>query len=336
MTSSASTADTPLRIAVTLPCYNEVATIGQVVASFRAALPQADIYVFDNNSSDGTAQAAADAGAIVRTETRQGKGHVVRRIFADVEADVYVMADGDGTYDPSAAPVLIELMQKNMVDMVVGTRAGVTKDAGRGGHAFGNTVFNRLYQFMFGRDFTDIFSGYRVFSRRFAKSFPATSGGFEIETEMSVHASQIGMAVLERPTSYGVRPEDSESKLRTFRDGFRILGMFAVLAKETRPAAFFGAIGATLMLLAFVLSVPIAITYFETGLVPRYPTLILVTGMSVVAVLSAVCGLILDSLARARIEQKRSVFLSYPAVGEYSLMRRRGNDGAPHQITTLR
>lgn len=336
MTPSAPLADAPLRIAVTLPCYNEVATIGQVVADFRAALPQADIYVFDNNSSDGTAQAAADAGAIVRTETRQGKGHVVRRIFADVEADVYVMADGDGTYDPSAAPVLIELMQKNMVDMVVGTRAGVTKDAGRGGHAFGNSVFNRLYQFMFGRDFTDIFSGYRVFSRRFAKSFPATSGGFEIETEMSVHASQIGMAVLERPTQYGVRPEDSESKLRTFRDGFRILGMFAVLAKETRPAAFFGAIGATLMLLSFVLSVPIAITYFETGLVPRYPTLILVTGMSVVAFMSAVCGLILDSLARARIEQKRSVFLSYPAVGEYSLMRRRVDDGSRQQLTTLR
>ncbi|MEO1100614.1 MAG: glycosyltransferase [Pseudomonadota bacterium] len=336
MTPSAPHVNAPLRIAVTLPCYNEVATIGQVVRDFRAALPQADIYVFDNNSSDGTAQAAADAGAIVRTETRQGKGHVVRRIFADVEADVYVMADGDGTYDPSAAPVLIELMQKNMVDMVVGTRAGVTKDAGRGGHAFGNTVFNRLYQFMFGRDFTDIFSGYRVFSRRFAKSFPATSGGFEIETEMSVHASQIGMAVLERPTRYGVRPEDSESKLRTFHDGFRILGMFAVLAKETRPAAFFGAIGATLMLLALALSVPIAITYFETGLVPRYPTLILVTGMSVVAFMSAVCGLILDSLARARIEQKRSVFLSYPAVGEYSLMRRRVDDGSDRQLTTLR
>lgn len=313
----------PLRIAVVLPCYNEAATIAQVISDFRDALPQADIYVFDNNSSDGTAQAAADAGAIVRSETRQGKGHVVRRIFADVEADVYVMADGDGTYDASAAPVLIELMQKNKVDMVVGTRAGVTQDAGRGGHAFGNRVFNRLYQFMFGRDFTDIFSGYRVFSRRFAKSFPATSGGFEIETEMSVHASQIGMAVLERPTKYGVRPDESESKLRTFRDGFRILGMFAVLAKETRPAAFFGGVGLALFLLAAILSAPVFLTYLETGLVPRYPTLILATGASVIAAVSGVCGLILDSLARARIEQKRSVFLTYPAVGEYSLMRRR-------------
>ena len=318
----------PPRIAVALPCYNEAATIAQVIADFRAALPEADIYVFDNNSTDGTGEIAAAAGATVRTETRQGKGHVVRRIFSDVEADIYVMADGDGTYDASAAPMLIELMLKNKVDMVVGARAGVTQDAGRGGHAFGNKIFNMVYRWIFGADFNDIFSGYRVFSRRFAKSFPATSGGFEIETEMSVHASQIGIPVLERPTRYGVRPEDSPSKLRTFRDGFRILGMFALLAKETRPAAFFGAIGAALILAALVLSAPILATYLETGLVPRYPTLILTTGMTVIATIAALCGLILDSLARARIEQKRSVYLSYPAVGDSSLTRRRSSDAA--------
>ncbi|GGB70405.1 MULTISPECIES: glycosyltransferase [Henriciella] len=301
------------RIAVVLPCYNEAATIASVIDSFRKSLPDATIYVFDNNSSDATANIARRAGAIVRSETRQGKGHVVRRIFADVEADIYVMADGDGTYDATLAPTLIELMKRNHVDMVVGTRADVTKDAGRGGHAFGNKIFNRLFSAMFGRQFTDIFSGYRVFSRRFAKSFPAVSGGFEIETEMSVHSCQLGIPTLERPTPYGVRPEDSASKLRTFRDGFRILGMFFMLAKETRPAAFFGAIGMLLTLIALGLSMPLVLTYLETGLVPRLPTAILSVGLIMVATVTAVCGLILDSLARARVEAKRSVFLSYPA-----------------------
>ena len=300
------------RVAVTLPCYNEAATIASVIEAFRKALPEAEIYVFDNNSTDGTADIARRAGARVRTETRQGKGYVVQRIFADVEADIYVMADGDGTYDASMAPTLIELMKRNHVDMVVGTRANVTRDAGRGGHAFGNRVFNILFNTMFGRQFTDIFSGYRVFSRRFAKSFPAVSSGFEIETEMSVHACQIGVPTLERPTPYGVRHEDSASKLRTFRDGLRILGLFMMLAKETRPAAFFGAIGIVLALLALGLSVPLFITYFETGLVPRVPTAILATGLIIIGTVTAVCGLVLDSLARARVEAKRSVFLSYP------------------------
>ena len=326
MSVSSSPASDSMKIAVVLPCYNEAATIAGVVKSFREVLPDADIYVFDNNSKDNTAQIAADAGAIVRFETRQGKGHVVRRMFADVEADIYVMADGDGTYDAAVAPTLVQLMVKNKVDMVVGTRSGVTQDAGREGHAFGNKLFNRLYQSIFGRDFTDIFSGYRVFSRRFVKSFPATSGGFEIETEMSVHASQIGMAVLERPTNYGVRPEESESKLRTFRDGLRILGMFAVLAKETRPAAFFGVLGLAMLFGAWLLTLPLLLTYINTGLVPRYPTLILATGMGVVASILSVCGLVLDSLARARIEQKRANFLSYPAVGEVYLTRRRSED----------
>ncbi|MEM0985815.1 MAG: glycosyltransferase [Pseudomonadota bacterium] len=310
-----SDVDRALTVAVILPCYNEAASIAEVVAAFQSALPGAAVYVYDNNSSDGTAQAARTAGATVRSEMRQGKGHVVRRMFADVEADIYVMADGDGTYDASMAPTLVELLMKNQVDMVVGTRADVTKDAGRGGHAFGNKLFNMVYRRMFGRDFTDIFSGYRVFTRRFAKSFPAVSSGFEIETEMSVHASQLGLPVLERPTVYGVRGEGSESKLKTFRDGFRILGMFAVLAKETRPLAFFGAIGLGLVTVALLLSAPLALTYFQTGEVPRFPTAILSTGIVITGVISAVCGLILDSLARSRIEQKRLVYLSYPPLG---------------------
>ncbi len=301
------------RIVVTLPCYNEAITIAKVIGDFKAALPQADIYVFDNNSTDNTAQVAADAGAIVRLERQQGKGHVVRRIFADIEADIYIMADGDDTYDASLAPALVELLNKNHVDMVVGTRAGVTKDAGREGHAFGNRLFNRLYNTLFGNQFTDIFSGYRVFTRRFVKSFPAVSTGFEIETEMSVHCSQLGIPTLERPTPYGVRPDDSHSKLRTFHDGFRILGMFAMLAKETRPAAFFGAISLGLVVLATLLASPLLLTYFQTGLVPRMPTAILAMGLVITGSIAAVCGLILDSLARARIEAKRSVFLSYKA-----------------------
>ena len=301
------------RIAVTIPCYNEAVTIGKVIEDFRAALPTATIYVYDNNSTDNTAQIAADAGAIVRAELRQGKGHVVRRIFADVEADIYVMADGDDTYDAAYAPTLVELLSKNHVDMVVGVRAGVTEDAGREGHAFGNKLFNRLYGTLFGNQFSDIFSGYRVFTRRFVKSFPAVSAGFEIETEMSVHCSQLGISTLERPTPYGVRPDDSHSKLRTFRDGFRILGMFAMLAKETRPAAFFGMIGVAMALLAAILFAPVAWTFFSTGLVPRLPTAVLSMGMVVTGSIAAVCGLILDSLARARIEAKRSVFLGYEA-----------------------
>lgn len=301
----------PARIAVCIPCYNEAVTISKVVKDFQTALPGSSIYVFDNNSKDNTAQVAREAGAIVRTETRQGKGHVVRRMFADVEADIYLMVDGDDTYDASIAPTLIELLKRNHVDMVVGTRADVTKDAGREGHALGNKLFNKIYGRLFGKQFSDIFSGYRVFTRRFVKSFPAVSSGFEIETEMSVHCSQLGIPTLERPTVYGVRPEDSQSKLRTFRDGFRILGMFAMLAKETRPAAFFGVIGLGLTLLAAILSVPLLTTYAQTGLVPRFPTAILATGLVVMATISAVSGLILDSLSRARIEAKRAVFLSF-------------------------
>ena len=297
-------------IAVLLPCYNEEQTIGAVVSGFRAALPQAAIYVYDNNSSDLTALKARAHGAIVIREPRQGKGNVVRRMFADVDADIYIMADGDGTYDPNDAPQLINALLTERVDMVVGTRRGVTDDAGRAGHAFGNSIFNLLYRTLFGRDFTDIFSGYRVFSRRFVKSFPAVSTGFEIETEMSVHASMLRIPVCEMPLDYGRRPEGSESKLSTFSDGFKILWMFAMLMKETRPARFFAALSACFLAASGLLALPVLYEYAMTGLVPRMPTWILSIGLLSLSMIMMVAGLILDSVARGRAEQKRIHYLS--------------------------
>jgi glycosyltransferase involved in cell wall biosynthesis len=304
-----------LKVAVLLPCYNEALTIEGVVRGFLAALPGAIVFVFDNNSTDDTARAAARAGARVFRELRQGKGNVVRRMFADIDADVYVMADGDGTYDPADAPSLVNALITERVDMVVGTRRGVGQDAGRSGHAFGNRSFNHLYRRMFGRGFSDIFSGYRAFTRRFVKSFPAISTGFEIETEMSVHASELMIPVAEIDLTYGRRPEGSESKLRTFRDGFRILKMFAMLMKETRPFAFYSAFAMLFWIAGFVLMFPIVVNWLETGLVPRLPTAVVATGMFIIAFMMAGCGLILDSLSRSRVEQKRILFLSVPALG---------------------
>jgi glycosyltransferase involved in cell wall biosynthesis len=303
------------KIAVLLPCYNEALTVGAVVRGFAEALPGARIYVFDNNSTDDTARAAAHAGARVFREVRQGKGNVVRRMFADIEADIYVMADGDGTYDPSDAPSLVNALITEHVDMVVGTRRGVALDAGRSGHAFGNRTFNRLYRWLFGRGFTDIFSGYRAFTRRFVKSFPAISTGFEIETEMSVHASQLMIPVAEIDLNYGRRPNGSASKLRTFRDGFRILKMFAMLMKETRPFAFYSIFAVLCWAAGLVLMLPIIVTWLQTGLVPRFPTAIVATGMFIIAFMMAGCGLILDSVGRSRVEQKRILFLTVPALG---------------------
>lgn len=299
-----------LDIAVLIPCFNEALTIAGVVADFRASLPSARIYVFDNNSKDGTADIAARAGARVVRERRQGKGNVVRRMFADVDADVYVMADGDGTYDATKAPDLVAKLIEEQADMVVGVRRGVRKDAGREGHAFGNRLFNTIYTQAFGNDFTDIFSGYRAFTRRFVKSFPAVSSGFEIETEMSVHASQLKMPTTEIELDYGRRPEGSVSKLKSFRDGFKILGMIAMLLKETRPAMFFGLLAGVFALASLMLSTPIIATYLESGLVPRLPTAVLSMGLMVIAVLFTACGLILDSLARSRVEQKRILYLA--------------------------
>ncbi|RWQ65433.1 glycosyltransferase [Mesorhizobium sp.] len=300
-------------IAVLLPCYNEELTIADVVRRFRETLPTAAIYVYDNNSRDLTALRARAAGAIVIREPRQGKGNVVRRMFADIEADIYLMADGDGTYAPEDASQLINTLLTERSDMVVGTRRGVTDDAGRTGHAFGNSIFNRLYKGLFGSEFTDIFSGYRAFTRRFVKSFPAVSSGFEIETEMSVHASQLKLPVSEIGLDYGRRPEGSSSKLSTYRDGAKILWMFAMLMKETQPLRFFGAFALLFLASSLFLMVPVLIEFVETGLVPRMPTWVLSVGLLLLSMLAAVTGLILDSVSRGRAEQKRIFYLSMPS-----------------------
>ncbi|HJS41410.1 MAG TPA: glycosyltransferase family 2 protein [Sphingomicrobium sp.] len=300
------------RIAVLLPCFNEEAAIAKVIAGFRKALPGAAIYVYDNNSRDKTVEKARKAGAIVRSERQQGKGHVVRRMFADVDADVYVMADGDLTYDPLAAPAMVEQLLAEELDMVVGTRQHEEKEAYRGGHVLGNRIFTGLLARLFGRSFSDIFSGYRVFSRRFVKSFPVLSEGFEIETEMSVHALELRMPVGELATAYGARPEGSESKLSTFRDGWRILKTIGTLYRVERPVLFYGLIGALLLLAAIVLAIPLVLTYLDTGLVPRFPTAILVTGMTIVAVLCFFAGLILDTVTRGRREMRRLAYLAQP------------------------
>ena len=303
----------PPRIAVLLPCFNEEAAIGATVRGFREALPQATVYVYDNNSRDRTREIAAEAGAVVRSETQQGKGNVVRRMFADVDADVYVMADGDLTYDPKAAPAMVDMLLADQLDMVVGTRRHEEKDAYRGGHVLGNRVFTGLLSGLFGRSFSDIFSGYRVFSRRFVKSFPVLSEGFEIETEMSVHALELRMPVGEVETSYGARPEGSHSKLSTYGDGWRILRTIGNLYRLERPVLFYGTIGAILVIAAIILAIPLVRTYLQTGLVPRFPTAILVTGMVIVAVLCFFAGLILDTVTRGRREVRRLAYLSLSA-----------------------
>jgi len=300
------------RIAVLLPCYNEEAAIVRTIDGFRAALPGATIYVYDNESSDRTIELARAAGAEVRSERMRGKGNVVRRMFADVDADVYIMADGDLTYDPAAAPIMVKLLLDDRLDMVVGTRLHEAKDAYRGGHVLGNRLFTGLLSRLFGRSFSDIFSGYRVFSKRFVKSFPVLSEGFEIETEISVHALELRMPVGEVETTYGARPVGSESKLSTFRDGWRILKTIATLYRIERPVLFYGSIGALLLLAAILLSIPLVLTYLDTGLVPRFPTAILVTGMTIVAVLCFFAGLILDTVTRGRREMRRLAYLSQP------------------------
>jgi len=304
-----------LQVAVLLPCYNEEAAVAQTVAAFRAALPDATIYVYDNNSTDGTRAAAAAAGAIVRAERMQGKGHVVRRMFADVEADVYVMADGDATYDAAAAPELVRKLVDEQLDMVVGARKSEVDEAYRPGHALGNRLFTGLLSSLFGRSFSDIFSGYRVFSRRFAKSFPALSRGFETETEISVHALELAMPVAEVETAYGARLEGSHSKLSTYGDGWRILKTILHLYRIERPVLFYGSFALFLAALAIVLAIPLAITYFQTGLVPRFPTAILATGLMILAFLSFFTGLILDTVVRGRREVRRLHYLSLPAPG---------------------
>jgi glycosyltransferase involved in cell wall biosynthesis len=305
------------RIAVILPCYNEEAAIGEVVRGFRAVLPGAEIYVYDNNSRDRTIERAREAGAIVRRENRQGKGHVVRRMFADVEADIYVLADGDGTYDAASAAAMSDKLVSERLDMVVGSRLTTYEgQAFRRGHRFGNNLLTGFLGLCFGRTFTDILSGYRVFSRRFVKSFPALSAGFEIEIELSVHALELRMPIAEVPTPYKARPAGSVSKLRTYRDGFSILMMILNLFKEVRPLAFFSIITAILALTSIVLAYPVFVTYFETGLVPRFPTAILSTGLMILASLSLTCGFVLDTVTHGHREMKRLAYLTIPPLGD--------------------
>ncbi|HDO52707.1 MAG TPA: glycosyltransferase [Rhizobiales bacterium] len=301
-------------IAVLLPCYNEETAIAGVIKDFRKALPSARIFVYDNNSTDGTAQAASKAGATVRTEIHQGKGNVVRRMLADIDADIYVLADGDATYDTSAAGRLIDALVTGNLDMVVGTRSGGGAEAYRRGHQWGNRFFNRVVEHLFGDGFSDILSGYRVLSRRFAKSFPVTSSGFEIETELCVHALDLKIATAEIELPYGARPEGSESKLRTYRDGARILWTIAMLYKELKPLSFFGAGGIALMFVSLGLGAPLIATFLETGLVPRLPTAILATGIMQLGFLSMGCGLVLESVAQGRREAKRMRYLDLRSV----------------------
>lgn len=306
-----------MRVAVLVPCHNEEATVTQVVTGFRAALPSATIYVYDNNCTDRTAELAKAAGAVVRAESQPGKGYVVRRMFADIEADVYVMADGDATYDAARAPELVELLVRDRLDMVVGTRVPESPEhAYRPGHQFGNRLLTGTVALIFGRGFTDMLSGYRVFSRRFVKSFPAESQGFEIETEITIHALHMGLPVGETATRYFARPEGSASKLSTYRDGFRILWLIVSLFKEVRPFAFFGLIFLILAVLSVGLAVPVLLTYLQTGLVPRLPTAVLSTGLMLLAFLSLASGVILDSVSRGRLEAKRLAYLRLPTPGD--------------------
>jgi glycosyltransferase involved in cell wall biosynthesis len=300
------------RIAVLVPCYNEEAAVATVVANFRCALPAAEIYVYDNNSRDRTAAVAREAGAIVRSERRQGKGHVVRRMFADVEADIYVLVDGDATYDAPSAPEMIDKLLDEHLDMVVGLRIDQSEAAYRLGHRTGNRMLTGFLAWTFGRDFQDILSGYRVFSRRFVKSFPVLSDGFEIETELAVYALELSLPVAEVKTPYCARPEGSFSKLNTWRDGFRILGTMLKLYRAEKPLRFFGAIGILLAVVS-VLSIPVVITFIETGLVPRLPTAVLSMGLMIMAMLLVSSGLVLDTVTRGRREMKMLSYLSQPA-----------------------
>ncbi|HEY9106428.1 MAG TPA: glycosyltransferase family 2 protein [Roseateles sp.] len=304
--------DPKLRVAVLVPCYNEEVAIGQVVKDFRAALPQAAIYVYDNNSRDRTSQVAAEHGATVRIERRQGKGNVVRRMFADIDADIYVLVDGDATYDAASAPKMVQALLDEQLDMVVGCRVHTQTEAYRPGHVFGNAMLTGFVAKLFGRSFSDILSGYRVFSRRFVKSFPALSQGFETETELTVHALELRMPVTEIETPYGARPEGSASKLSTYRDGWRILRLILQLYKHERPLAFFSTLAALLALVSTGLAVPIVLEWLKTGLVPRFPTAILSTGIMILASLFFIAGVILQTVTRGRQEIKRLLYLQMP------------------------
>jgi hypothetical protein len=299
-------------IAVLIPCHNEEAAIGQVVRDFHRWLPDASIFVYDNNSTDRTCEVARDNGAIVRQEMLQGKGNVVRRMFADIEADVFVLVDGDDTYDAASAPTLVNRLLSESLDMVNGARVASSTLAYRAGHQFGNALLTGLVARIFGNRLTDMLSGYRVFSRRFVKSFPALTSGFETETEFTIHALQLRMPIAELPTPYRERPAGSVSKLRTYRDGWRILRTIVTLVKQEKPLQFFSIMSLLLALTSCGLAAPIIRTYLDTGLVPRLPTAVLSTGVMLISFLSGVCGLILETVTRGRMEAKRLAYLNVP------------------------
>ena len=301
-------------IAVLIPCYNEEAAIADVIRSFQSVLPNARIYVFDNNSSDSTAEVAKRAGAFVRTENLQGKGFVVRRMFSDIEAEIYVLVDGDGTYNAKDAPAMVEYLIFNSLDMVNGRRIQKGEAAYRIGHQFGNKLLTGLVQTLFGSRTDDMLTGYRIFSRRFVKSFPALSMGFEIETELTIHSLELGLPIADYDTDYFDRAPGSESKLNTFSDGWRILRTIGRFVKDERPLPFFAAFATLLLLVSFFFYVPVAIDYISTGLVPRIPSLIAGLALSSCAALSVVCGLILDTVTRNRQEMKRLAYLSEPSI----------------------
>jgi hypothetical protein len=303
-----------LKVAVLIPCYNEEASIQKVVSDYLTSLPAATVYVYDNNSQDRTTTLARSAGAIVRSEALQGKGHVVRRMFADIEADAYVLVDGDDTYDAEAALGMVSILVDQQLDMVTGIRSNIGSNAYRPGHYWGNKVLTDLVRWIFGKRITDVLSGYRVFSRRFVKSFPALATGFETETEFTVHALELRMPIKEVSTQYRSRPVGSVSKLRTFSDGLRILAMIARLIKEERPLQFFSLAGFGFLTIGIVLSAPIFVEFSQSGTVPRLPTAVLSTGLVLLAFLSFGCGLILDSVARGRKEVKRLAYLAVPSI----------------------
>ncbi len=302
---------TESRIAVLVPCYNEATTVARVVSDFRAALPGCVVYVYDNRSTDGTGDVARAAGAVVRYEARPGKGVVVRRMFAEVDADVYVMTDGDATYDATRAPEMLAALVRDDLDLVTGIRDDEGRDdAYRRGHRFGNRAFNALLGLLFGERPTDMFSGYRVMSRRFVKSFPMEARGFEIETELTVHALELRVPAAEIRTRYFERPEGSSSKLSTYRDGFRILATMARLFRDVKPLPFFAGLAVLFAAFGFALGAGVIVEFMETGLVPRLPTAVLATGLMLMASLSIACGMILDSVARGRREAKRMAYLA--------------------------
>jgi glycosyltransferase involved in cell wall biosynthesis len=302
-------------IAVLIPCYNEEPAIARVVAGFRASLPDAAILVYDNNSSDGTRRAALAAGAAVRSEPLQGKGHVVRRMFADIEADIYVLVDGDDTYDPAAAPTMVRQLIENQLDMVTAIRLPTEQKAYPLGHRFGNRLLNFLVCHVFGDRVRDLLSGYRVFSRRFVKSFPALAAGFETETEFTIHALELKMPIGELVASYRGRGSGSRSKLHTIADGFRILHTIMILVKQQRPLQSFGLTAALLSVAGFGLGTPVVLEFLRSGMVPRLPFAWLATGLILGAAFSFVCGLVLEQVARGRQELKRLAYLSIPAIG---------------------